>query len=45
MDEVFKGALADIDLSDFVGPPGEEVQLGERLRRSMPMLRVFSFEP
>lgn len=45
LDEIFKGALSDVDLTGFVGPPGEEVLLGERLRRSMPTLRVFSFGP
>jgi hypothetical protein len=45
LDEVFKGALTDVDLSGFIGPPGEEVVLGERFRRSMPMLHVFSFAP
>jgi hypothetical protein len=45
MDEIFEGALADVDLSDFSGPPGEEVLLGERLRRSVPALSVFSLDP
>jgi hypothetical protein len=45
LDEIFEGALADIDLTDFVGPPGEEVLAGERLRRSVPTLTVFSLEP
>jgi hypothetical protein len=45
MDQVFKGALADIDLTGFMGPPGEEVLKGERLRRSLGGLTVFSFEP
>jgi hypothetical protein len=45
VDEIFEGALADIDLTAFAGPPGEEVLLGERLRRSVPSLTVFSFEP
>jgi hypothetical protein len=48
MDEVFEGALADVDLTGFVGPPGdvgEEVVRGERLRRSLPVLTVFSFAP
>jgi hypothetical protein len=43
LDEIFKGAQSDVDLTGFFGPPGEEVVLGERLRRSMSMLRVFSF--
>ncbi len=45
VDEIFEGARADIDLADFVGPPGEEVLAGERLRRSLPTLSVFSLEP
>ncbi len=45
VDEIFKGALADVDLTGFTGPPGEEVLLGERLRQSAPNLDVFSFEP
>jgi hypothetical protein len=45
LDEIFEGALADIDLTDFAGPPGEEVVLGERLRRSVPALTVFTFAP
>jgi hypothetical protein len=45
MDEIFEGALADVDLTGFSGPPGEEVLSGERLRRSVPNLDVFSLEP
>jgi hypothetical protein len=45
MDEIFEGALADVDLTGFSGPPGEEVLRGERLRQSVPNLNVFSFEP
>jgi hypothetical protein len=45
LDEVFKGALTEVDLAGFVGPPGEEVVLGERLRRSMAGLHLFAFEP
>jgi hypothetical protein len=45
LDDVFKGALMDVDLSGFIGPPGEEVVLGERLRRSMTGLHLFAFEP
>jgi hypothetical protein len=45
LDDVFKGALMDVDLSGFVGPPGEEVVLGERLRRNMAGLHLFAFEP
>ena len=45
LDEIFEGALADVDLTDFVGPPGDEVVAGERLRRSVPTLTVFSLEP
>jgi hypothetical protein len=42
MDEFFEGALADVDLTGFAGPPGEEVLRGERLRRSVPDLTIFS---
>jgi hypothetical protein len=49
LDEIFEGALTDVDLTDFAppgaGPPGDEVMLGERLRRSVPALTVFSFAP
>jgi hypothetical protein len=48
MEEIFEGALSDVDLTGFVGPPGdvgEEIILGERLRRSLPSLTVFSFAP
>jgi hypothetical protein len=45
MDEIFAGALAEVDLTDFAGPPGEEVLRGERLRRSVPELTIFSFAP
>jgi hypothetical protein len=41
MDEVFKGATAEVDLSGFTGPPEERVRAGERLRLSMPGLQVF----
>jgi len=44
LDELFKGALSDVDLTGFAGPPGGEVLSGERLRRSLPTLQVFSFE-
>jgi hypothetical protein len=48
MEEIFEGALADVDLTGFVGPPGdvgEEIIRGEQLRRSLPSLTVFSFAP
>jgi hypothetical protein len=45
MDEIFEGAMADVDLTDFSGPPGQEVLDGERLRRSVPTLSVFALEP
>jgi hypothetical protein len=45
MEKIFQGALADVDLTGFEGPPGEEVLKGERLRRSLGGLTVFSFEP
>lgn len=43
MEEVFDGAMANVDLTGFFGPPGEEVVAGERLRRSMPELNIFTF--
>ena len=45
MEQVFEGAVADVDLTDFVGPPDEKVRLGEALRRSLPGLTVFSLDP
>jgi len=45
LDDVFKGAEADVDLTGFAGPPGEEVVLGERLRRSMAGLHLFALDP
>jgi hypothetical protein len=45
MEKIFEGALANVDLTGFEGPPGDEVLKGERLRRSLGALTVFSFEP
>jgi hypothetical protein len=48
MEEIFEGALANVDLTGFVPPhadPGEEIIRGEQLRRSLPSLMVFSFAP
>ncbi|WP_437611545.1 MbnP family protein [Sorangium sp. So ce834] len=48
MDEVFEGATADVDLTGYIGPPGpvgDELLAGERLRRSLPALTVFAFDP
>jgi hypothetical protein len=47
VDEIFKGATADIDVSDFPLPPSPqgEIESGERLRRSAPGLHLFSFGP
>jgi hypothetical protein len=46
MDEIFRGAAMDVDLSDFPLPPGgDEVALGERLRRTTPGLNIFTFAP
>jgi hypothetical protein len=45
LDDVFKGALTDVDLTGFDGPPGEEVVLGERLRRNIAGLQLFSLDP
>ncbi|HYO93707.1 MAG TPA: MbnP family protein [Polyangiaceae bacterium] len=41
MDEAFKGATAEVDLSGFTGPNEENVRVGERLRLSMPGLQLF----
>ncbi len=41
LDQVFAGAVAPLDLGTFVGPPGGEVEAGERLRRSAPGLPLF----
>jgi methanobactin biosynthesis MbnP-like protein len=47
MDEVFKGATSDIDVSDvsigFLSLP--EAEAGERLRRELPKLHAFALEP
>jgi hypothetical protein len=45
MDEVFKGAAMNADLTDFVVPPGggDEIILGERLRRNAAGLKIFTF--
>jgi len=47
MDEIFKGATSDIDVSDtsigFRSTP--EAVAGERLRRDLPELHVFELEP
>ncbi len=45
LDEVFKGAAMNVDLMDFVVPPGggDEITLGERLRRSTSGLKIFVF--
>jgi hypothetical protein len=45
MEDVFEGALADVDLTGYTGAPGEEMLKGERLRRSLSSLTVFSFDP
>jgi len=47
MDEVFKGANSDIDVSDFaVGfRSTPEAVAGERLRRELPELHVFELKP
>ncbi|WP_437746655.1 MbnP family protein [Sorangium sp. So ce1504] len=48
MDEVFGGATADVDMTGFVPPPGpvgDELLAGERLRRGLPDLTVFTFGP
>ncbi|MEO6601705.1 MAG: MbnP family protein [Polyangiaceae bacterium] len=45
MDEVFRGATSDVDLSDLspLVPPSPEVLAGERLRRELPTLQAFVF--
>jgi len=47
VDEIFKGATADVDVSGSPLPPSPqgEIESGERLRRSAPGLHVFSFGP
>ncbi len=56
MDQVFKGASADIDVSSFVVPPPpggpgsflpsfDEMKAGERLRRTAPQLPLFIIDP
>jgi hypothetical protein len=41
LDQVFAAALAPVDLSGFVGPPGDEIVAGERLRRAAPGVPLF----
>ncbi|MES1209059.1 MAG: MbnP family protein [Pseudomonadota bacterium] len=45
MDEIFRGAQMDIDLTGFLIPGGAEVIAGERLRRGVASLHIFSFAP
>ena len=46
MDQIFKGAATDVDLSDFPVPSaGEEMRAGERLRRTGAGLPLFTFVP
>ncbi|MEI9952851.1 MAG: MbnP family protein [Pseudomonadota bacterium] len=47
MDEIFKGATADIDVSDVINGPlaGPDSEAGERLRRELPELHAFVLEP
>ena len=44
IDQIFAGATADIDVTGTV-LPGEEVEAGERLRRTAAGLPLFSFAP
>ena len=47
MDEIFKGATANIDVSDVATGllSAPESVAGERLRRGLAELHVFSLEP
>ena len=46
MDQIFKGATTDVDLSDFpFASAGDEIAAGERLRRSGAGLPLFTFAP
>lgn len=42
LDKVFEAATAPVDIGEFVGPPGNEVRAGERLRLSAPTTPLFS---
>lgn len=41
LDQVFAATMIPGDLGDFVGPPGDEVQAGERMRQAAPGLPLF----
>jgi hypothetical protein len=41
LDQMFAGAMTQVDLGAFVGPPGGEIQAGERLRQTAPGLPLF----
>jgi hypothetical protein len=45
MDQIFVAANTPVDLTGAPLPPGEEVEAGERLRRSAPGLQLFMFAP
>jgi hypothetical protein len=45
LDELFRAASSSLDVSDFTGPPGPEVQAGERVRRMAPDLSLFTLVP
>jgi hypothetical protein len=45
LDQVFAAARTTIDIGNFVGPPGDEVAAGERLRLLAPELPVFVLVP
>jgi hypothetical protein len=45
LDQVFAATRTTTDLGDFVGPPGNEVEAGERLRRAAPELPLFVLVP
>jgi len=42
IDKLFDAAMAPVELGDFAGPPGNEVQAGERVRQSAATTPIFS---
>jgi hypothetical protein len=45
MEQIFLGTNTPADLTGVLLPPGNEVEAGERLRRSAPSLQLFTFGP